>query len=74
MNQLKQINDLLNMKTEESTKREEKIDILQKQIENYVREINSLKEDAKIKLGLIKELKYELFRYCADSMKHAGGR
>ena len=62
MNQLKQINDLLNMKTEESTKREEKIDILQKQIENYVREINSLKEDAKIKLGLIKELKYELFR------------
>ena len=64
MNQLKRINDLLNMKTEESKKREEKIDLLQNQMEIYVREINSLKSDAKIKQNLIKNMKYEIF--CKD--------
>ena len=82
MNQLKKINDLLNMKTQESVKREEKIDKMQKQIEVYAREINLLKEDIKVKQNLIKDLKYNLFikeesneaGYESKSMKSKQGK
>jgi hypothetical protein len=54
---MKTISNNLSLKNEESVKREEKVRSLQGLVEQYVRDINSLKSDLKFSYSTIKDLK-----------------